>query len=238
MAFSPEEIENREFTAGLRGYDVDEVSRFLKVIAQDYRLMLGGGSPGEATAEATDLSHIGQEVNSILESANAAAVKLAEEAQARAASAVEDAEGRAQRIVAEAEGRAQEIVEAAEGRALEIVAAAESDTADRVAALETDRVRLAEAHLSLTNALRNAEDLFEAARADVAGVASSLQTSLTHADVVTGPPPAPPAPEEAVDEGAGPEQDFGAPVSIGQPSDGSEEPDEPPAPPELNSNAG
>lgn len=240
MAFSPDEIENREFTTGLRGYDVDEVTRFLKVVAQDYRMMASGVSPtGPETAEAPDLSHIGQEVNSILESANAAAVKLTEEAQARAASALEEAESRAAALVAEAEGKAREIVDSAEGRALEIVAGAERDMADRHSALEAEKERLAAIHATLRDALRTADGLFEDTRADVAQVASTLEgASEAPDDVVVGPPPAPPEPHEPAAHEPGPSEDFGAPVSIGRPDQDADDSDEPPAPPELSSTTG
>ena len=37
MAFTPEEVENKEFLTTMRGYDKEEVDAFLRAVAADYR---------------------------------------------------------------------------------------------------------------------------------------------------------------------------------------------------------
>jgi DivIVA domain-containing protein len=37
MAFTPEEVENKEFLTTMRGYDKEEVDAFLRAVASDYR---------------------------------------------------------------------------------------------------------------------------------------------------------------------------------------------------------
>jgi len=45
MPFSPEEIENKEFIVGLRGYSTTEVRAFLRAVAVDYDAALKRAPP-------------------------------------------------------------------------------------------------------------------------------------------------------------------------------------------------
>lgn len=50
MAMTPEEIEDKKFLVGLRGYDRDEVRKFLASVADDYRTVLADESKSRAGA--------------------------------------------------------------------------------------------------------------------------------------------------------------------------------------------
>ena len=48
MAFAPEEIAEKEFTLGLRGYDKDEVRSYLRTVAEDLRSVIEASSADAA----------------------------------------------------------------------------------------------------------------------------------------------------------------------------------------------
>lgn len=60
MAMSPEEIAEREFLVGLRGYDKDEVRDFLTVVAEDYRSVLESATAPPDQAGAADVDTAAQ----------------------------------------------------------------------------------------------------------------------------------------------------------------------------------
>jgi DivIVA domain-containing protein len=141
---SPEEISNRKFSSGgLRGYDRDEVERFLAEVARAYREVL------ESARVAADPSYeqLGREVGAVLESARLGADSLRRRAEEEAEGARRKARHEADQIRGRAEREASEILERG---------AVEAERAMREAELVARRLRnvtkrqcselLAEAH--------------------------------------------------------------------------------------------
>jgi len=137
MGLTPEELEGREFTAALRGYDKDEVDAFLLDAAARMRQ-----DRDDAVAQNGDpYAALGDEVASIMRSTVDQARQLRERAEEDAA-----------RIREQAEDAARRVHEAAELE-LEAALGARAD-----AAREVDEAREA--------AARDAEETREAARRD------------------------------------------------------------------------
>lgn len=87
MALNPDQIENKQFVVGLRGFDKDEVQSFLELVANDYRKALDRANErGHAQAEGATTGAAGE---------------------ARAKRIIDDAEVQAKRILADAEARAK-----------------------------------------------------------------------------------------------------------------------------------
>ena len=70
----PEDITNRDFMVGLRGYDRDEVRSFLDEVAHEFAVLLGtieSSAPAEPAERATDeFESLGAGVAAILRAAN------------------------------------------------------------------------------------------------------------------------------------------------------------------------
>lgn len=94
MSLTPEEIADKEFLVGLRGYDKDEVRRFLRTVseafaAQPAEATEAADGPTEAAAETgapapTDWSNLGEEIAAVLRTAHEQAATLRDDAQAEA----------------------------------------------------------------------------------------------------------------------------------------------------------
>ena len=66
MAITPEEIADRKFLVGLRGYDRDEVRTFLTAVAEELRSALEkstAGTNGTSTATSTRAVCLGRGSN-------------------------------------------------------------------------------------------------------------------------------------------------------------------------------
>lgn len=98
----PEQIENKEFLIGLRGYDRDEVDRFLKQVAEEVRKLQPAADLASAPAEPQEArslyEQVGQETSRILLAAEEAGNEIKEAAKTEAASLMTDARARAEEI--------------------------------------------------------------------------------------------------------------------------------------------
>jgi DivIVA domain-containing protein len=113
---SPDEVEAHQFSVSVRGYDVEEVQSFLKVVADRYREALDTIADLEASTPQDPYESLGAEVAEVLSSARRTADKLkadanqeAESLRSQALEAVEEAI----RLRDEAEREASELVTAA-----------------------------------------------------------------------------------------------------------------------------
>ena len=121
MALTPEEIAEKEFAFGLRGYDQEEVRAFLHLVAAEVASgAFGVGSPGSSATSGGDTAttpvagggSVDTEAAQVLEraTAEAADVRRAAEADAeiirsKAQAVLAAAEAAALRLVAEAHAR-------------------------------------------------------------------------------------------------------------------------------------
>jgi DivIVA domain-containing protein len=105
MALTPEDIERHQFATSKRGFDPDEVRRFLREVAEAQR----------QASESPRFGRIGDEVAAVLESAH------------RSAAAIEDAaQAEADRVRAAADAYAAEVRAKADREATEQLAASEA----------------------------------------------------------------------------------------------------------------
>jgi DivIVA domain-containing protein len=124
MALTPEDIEKHQFSTSRRGFDQDEVRRFLRDVAEAQR----------QAAESPRFGRIGDEVAAVLESAHRSAAAIEEAAQAEA-----------DRVRASADASEAEIAElrsVTERQVADDLAKAEStrNEADVFAKAETERI--------------------------------------------------------------------------------------------------
>lgn len=103
---TPKEIDEHQFTVGMRGFDRDEVDNFLDLVSAAYRQALT--ELGEARAE---IGRLKQSAQPAVEATGVLAL-----AQRTFDQTVTEANDTAGRIVSQAEGAAAEIVKAAEDR--------------------------------------------------------------------------------------------------------------------------
>ena len=142
---TPEEIEHKEFVAAMRGFDRDEVTAYLRAVAEEVRaLQARVDSPPErvAAAPVVDLeSQIGTQVAEILRSARAAAESTSEETARELAAQRADAE----RYAAGLRGEAARVLDEAKATAADLVARARAEADDIVqeALLRQERVEAA-----------------------------------------------------------------------------------------------
>jgi DivIVA domain-containing protein len=172
VALTPDEIEGRDFSIALRGYEREEVDAFLRQVAADLR--------DDQAAPPTDpFAGLGDEVATIMRNT----VASAQDAKARAEV---DAEALRQRTAAECDAMrhsAEQIRRAAEAEAEELRqrAAAEGDemrqSAEQIrreAEGERDRARR-EAEEAGAGARQAAEALLAQARDDADGIRSEAR---------------------------------------------------------------
>lgn len=110
MALTPDEIAEKEFAFGLRGYDQEEVRAFLHLVAAEVAsgvVAPGPGVSGAVTADAVDA-----EAAQVLERANAEAAEVRRTAEADA----EIIRSKAQAVLAAAEAAALRLVAEAHAR--------------------------------------------------------------------------------------------------------------------------
>jgi DivIVA domain-containing protein len=120
MPLTSDEIRGRRFSAGLRGYEKEEVDSFLEQVAADYELAL------EAIATSSDpFSSIGKEVSDVLRFASDSADKLNQQAQEEARKIRQQATEEAAEIREEAAEEAASTTEAAREAAARLKAEGE-----------------------------------------------------------------------------------------------------------------
>jgi DivIVA domain-containing protein len=196
---TPEEIKQREFFVGLRGYDRDEVQEFLIKVAEEHQAVLAEldelRSRPEPTLELDPFEELGAQVTSVLRSANQSAENIAAEAQAEAARLRDEARAEAGHLRSEAEAYAERVHRDANDEATRlrdeaerIVADAREDAA-RIEAeaeqrgLERAAAAANEAVARLADANRRHEEL----RARLAETSDEIQLAL----LALGEAPAP-----------------------------------------------
>jgi cell division initiation protein len=174
VAITPQEIETKQFAIGLRGFDQQEVTAFLKSVAGDYKSALehadGGG--GGSTAPAADpYAAMGDEVAAVLRSARDAAGEVRkhaeEEAEALLSKARQEAgelEATAKRHLEEADNSANENRRRSEEAAAAAVAQAKGEAEEIVAAAKARYEQL----------IRDEQDLGGRLRAIKGDIESSL----------------------------------------------------------------
>jgi DivIVA domain-containing protein len=182
----PEDILERDFLVGLRGYDKDEVRAFLSQIADEHGALLAEldavrSAPAPAAApvpaasapepKGDDFENLGASVAAILRTAKASASEVATEAEQKAAEIREAADQYADSM----RGQASDIRAAAQ-QALDDAKA----EAERVIAEAADRVRQLEIETDARIANKLADvDRHEAATRDrLREAAEELQLAL------------------------------------------------------------
>lgn len=135
MPFTPEEIENKQFLIGLRGYDRMEVDSFLRAVAADMRDLLEQASrKPEAPAPAVEPAPVAEAVPEVVEEAPQPEAPAPEPEPVdnfahfgeTMAAILRDAENTVADMRAKAEEEAREMISGAEARSVQIVSEAQS----------------------------------------------------------------------------------------------------------------
>jgi DivIVA domain-containing protein len=128
MAFTPEEIQGKEFFITLRGYDKDEVRSFLAALAEEHERLL---RVSEATAPSeVSFESLGRGVGSVLEAAHKASEEMRKEAEVVAHELTQSAAAEAAQMKEEAAAKALEVAEEAERLSVEKLTAATARAED------------------------------------------------------------------------------------------------------------
>lgn len=193
MAFTPEEINGKEFFITLRGYDKDEVRAFLSALAEEHQQLLQRAQV-EGQASNASYESLGRGVGSVLEAANKAAEDMRREAEAEAEGVKRKAAADAAQVGAQAVARAREMAAESERRTVQELAAAEQRAQEmhdqseaRAAEIRAEAEKsVAEQRAAAAQQLRQAQQqtarLRDAAAAEVREAARRVQR-LQQADV-------------------------------------------------------
>ncbi|MGH9105739.1 MAG: DivIVA domain-containing protein [Acidimicrobiales bacterium] len=187
-------IAGRRFAQGWRGYDPEEVTRFLAQVAAQVRALRERCDEAEAARreaeqrashpdidEATLMAAVGEETAAILSAARSAAAEITAKAQANAQQVVEAAEAKAAALAAEAEDevarKSEEAVQEAQSRREQILA----DLARRrklasvqIEQLRAGRERLLEAYLVVRRTLDEVSDELQRSDAEAHAAADAV----------------------------------------------------------------
>lgn len=114
MKISPQDIRKAEFSSGLRGYDPDEVQKFLEEVAVEVEELEKERQTlkhriSELEERTTEFRQMEDVLKGTLSDAHETAEKLRENAKRDAARIIEDAKSRAEEITTKAENRLEEI---------------------------------------------------------------------------------------------------------------------------------
>ncbi len=144
MPLTPLDIHNKEFSRGLRGYDVDEVNEFLDQVIKDYEALIRDNESLQAKVnELTDKMEHYSDIEESLKKSILVAEKTAEEIK-------RNANKEAELIIREAEKNADRIINEALSRTRKI--AIEVEELKKQAAVYRTRFRmLIEAQLEMLN---------------------------------------------------------------------------------------
>lgn len=132
MAFSPEEIENKEFLPALRGYDKEEVRAFLIAVASDYRSALSAPRPSVEPSSAGSYEALGKEVADILRTSKESAEKIVRDARQEAGAEKSRADQEASHIRDAARDAADKVKADSQRYAAEVKAAADRQAAEAI----------------------------------------------------------------------------------------------------------
>ena len=188
----PEDIQNRDFLVGLRGYDKDEVRAFLAEVAAEHASLLAAVESGPTSAAVAapapsapandDFESLGAGVAAILRTAKEQAAEITNDAQTRAAAARDEAESIRQRATESAEALREQVDAEVQGlrqRAEQQVADARAE-AERIVREATDRVRQIEVEheARMNNRVEEITRREAATRARLVEAADELQLAL------------------------------------------------------------
>jgi DivIVA domain-containing protein len=148
---STDEVANRSFAKGVRGFSETEVRAFLKRVAEELALGRGHEQELEAAIDSLEeqlrtprplseqelLDALGEETARLLRSAREASDDIRKKAEERAARLVEESTAGAERTRAEAVETAESRVADAEAKSAELIAAAEARAASTIEAANT-----------------------------------------------------------------------------------------------------
>lgn len=114
MVLSPLDIHNKEFTRGIRGYQVDEVNEFLDQVIKDYEITIRSKKDLETEVEGLHekvehFSKIEDTLNKSIVIAQETAEELKANARKEAKLIIKEAEKNADRIINEALGQSRKI---------------------------------------------------------------------------------------------------------------------------------
>lgn len=125
MAFTPEEIEQKEFLNGLRGYEKEEVRAFLEAVATDQKRLTE--ELARLKSRSTDpMEMVGQEVGAVLKSAQDTAALLETKARKESEALVSQAQQRAEQMLSEAQERVSSMTSKASQQAESVRSKAEA----------------------------------------------------------------------------------------------------------------
>jgi DivIVA domain-containing protein len=147
MKITALEIEQRQFEKSFRGYDIDEVNRFLANIAAEWDRSSNETKMLKmqleiSEKEASKLREVEHTLIKTLKTAEEASSKIAESAKNEASKKIEDAEYRSKQILSDAQNTAAQIITDAEQKSRSIQSAAKAEfqeSEDRFASLEQGR---------------------------------------------------------------------------------------------------
>lgn len=114
LVLSPLDIHNKEFTRGIRGYQVDEVNEFLDQVIKDYEITIRSKKDLETEVEGLHekvehFSKIEDTLNKSIVIAQETAEELKANARKEAKLIIKEAEKNADRIINEALGQSRKI---------------------------------------------------------------------------------------------------------------------------------
>jgi DivIVA domain-containing protein len=132
MKITALEIEQRQFEKSFRGYDPDEVNRYLANIAAEWDRMLSESKMLKmqleiAEKEASKLREVETTLIKTLRTAEEAKTKITENAKFEADKKIEEANTNAQQIITDAQHTANQIIADAEQKSKNIHATAKSE---------------------------------------------------------------------------------------------------------------
>lgn len=175
MAFSPKEIEEKDFLVTLRGYDKEEVKAFLQALAADYAeaLKAAGNTSGGPSYKAW-----GREMADLLQQAHEAAERITRKASEEAGAARARAEDEAGRLREAARNAGARLTEDAERHATELRSEAERYAREVRASADTEaEQRLAEAN-GRVQELQDTENKIRERLQSLESILGSMRTTL------------------------------------------------------------
>ncbi len=147
MKITALEIEQRQFEKSFRGYDIEEVNRFLANMAAEWERMSNESTMLKmqleiSEKEASKLREVEHTLVKTLKTAEEASSKIAESAKHEATRKIEDAEAKANQIITVAQNSANQIIAEAEQKSISMQSLAKEEFKDldaKHSALEAGR---------------------------------------------------------------------------------------------------
>ncbi len=135
MKITALEIEQRQFEKSFRGYDIEEVNRFLANMAAEWERMSNESTMLKmqleiSEKEASKLREVEHTLVKTLKTAEEASSKIAESAKHEASKKIEDAEAKAEQIVSVAQNSAKQIINEAEQKSTSMQSLAKEEFKD------------------------------------------------------------------------------------------------------------